>query len=126
MRILRFSVATCDGTLVLVSSLYVSFAYAVTEYHLPYVPVCPLLLITGRPCPLCGSTRMIGALLHGDLSLELTALPALIWFAFVLAVGAISLVRLASHVWQPSPQRPAMSNNRLQRTALRAAAEPER
>ena len=126
MGILRFSAATCDGTLAVVSSLYVSFAYAVAEYHLPYVPVCPLLLITGRPCPLCGSTRMIGALLHGELSLELKALPALIWFAFVLSVGAISLVRVASHFRQPSVHRVAMSNNRLQRAALRAAAEPER
>ncbi len=98
----RFSVAACDGALFVVSSLYVSFAYAATEYHLPYVPVCPFLLITGRPCPLCGSTRMIGALLYGDLSLDLTALPALAWFAFVLAVGAISLVRLACHFWQAS------------------------
>jgi hypothetical protein len=125
MRAFRFSAATCDATLVVVSSMYVSFAYAVAEYHLPYVPVCPFLLITGTPCPLCGSTRTIGALLHGDVSLGLKTLPTLVSFAFILAVGAISLVRLASLFWQKSRHRVAMSNNRLQRTALRAAAEPE-
>ena len=29
---------------------------------------CPFLALTGWQCPLCGGTRMGGALLHGDLA----------------------------------------------------------
>ncbi|NUT98477.1 MAG: DUF2752 domain-containing protein [Saccharothrix sp.] len=30
-------------------------------------PPCPLFALTGIQCPACGSTRMVHALLHGDL-----------------------------------------------------------
>ena len=31
-----------------------------------FVPPCPLRSITGIPCPLCGMTRGVTALVHGD------------------------------------------------------------
>ncbi len=31
-------------------------------------PPCPLFALTGIQCPACGSTRMVHALLHGDLA----------------------------------------------------------
>lgn len=32
-----------------------------------YFPKCPVRLLTGYPCPGCGSQRAIHALLHGDI-----------------------------------------------------------
>jgi hypothetical protein len=36
--------------------------------HIANGPIlCPFRLITGHPCPLCGSTRAVGALCAGDI-----------------------------------------------------------
>jgi len=40
------------------------------------VPPCPLRLITGIPCPLCGMTRGVTALVHGDFTYALLMNPA--------------------------------------------------
>ncbi len=87
-------VVTCDGALAGFSGLYLAFAYAVVEYRLPYVPICPFLLITGTPCPLCGSTRMIGGYLHGIVDIGWSQVPSLVWLAFVASVGTLSVVRV--------------------------------
>jgi hypothetical protein len=126
MRILNLSLVACDWALAALSSLYLAFAYLAAEYHLPYVPVCPFLLITGWPCPLCGSTRIIGAFLHGDVLLGWSVLPALIWLACVLSVLVVAVVRVVAHIAEPSHHQMAMSNSSIQRTALRAAADAER
>jgi hypothetical protein len=51
---------------------YLWFSYIATAYHLPYIPLCPLYLITSIHCPLCGMTRSFGELLHGNVGLALT------------------------------------------------------
>jgi Protein of unknown function (DUF2752) len=33
-----------------------------------FVPPCPLRTITGIPCPLCGMTRGVTAIVHGDIA----------------------------------------------------------
>ncbi len=110
MRVVNLSLVACDWALAALSYLYLAFAYLVVEYRFPYVPVCPFLLITGHPCPLCGSTRLIGAFLHGDVALGWTVLPSLIWFVFVLSVLFVSVVRVvAAHFAEPSHRRVAMS-----------------
>lgn len=51
------------------------------------LPPCPLYALTGIQCPACGSTRMVHALLHGDLVgawefnavMLLVGLPLLVW-----------------------------------------------
>ena len=53
----------CDVALAGVGWLYIVFAYVVVEYGLPRVTVCPLALLTGSRCPLCGTTLFIGMLL---------------------------------------------------------------
>jgi hypothetical protein len=53
-----------------------------------FVPPCPLKTITGIPCPLCGMTRGVTSLVHGDVAHALLMNPG----AF-LAIG-IALVLL--------------------------------
>lgn len=52
-----------------------------------FVPPCPLRTITGIPCPLCGMTRGVTALVHGDLA-----------HALLLNPGALLVVALAIFV----------------------------
>jgi len=50
-------------------------------------PPCPLFALTGIQCPACGSTRMVHALLHGDVAaafhfnavMLVFGLPVLAW-----------------------------------------------
>lgn len=110
MRVINLSLVACDWALAALLSLYLAFAYLVVEYRLPYIPVCPFLLITGHRCPLCGSTRLIGAFLHGEVALEWAVLPSVMWFVFVLSALFVSVVRVAAHFAEPSHPRVAMSN----------------
>lgn len=41
-----------------------------------FVPPCPLRTVTGIPCPLCGMTRGVTALVHGDFARALLMNPA--------------------------------------------------
>jgi len=41
-----------------------------------FVPPCPLRTITGIPCPMCGMTRGVTALVHGDFARALLMNPA--------------------------------------------------
>ena len=61
--------------------------------------VCPFRLVTGLPCPFCGSTRAVGAVLQGDLvgSLALNPLGPL---TMVLAVVALVAPRWTRTRWQ--------------------------
>ena len=49
------------------------------------VPPCPLRTITGIPCPMCGMTRGVTALVHGDFAHALLMNPAS-YLAVALAV----------------------------------------
>jgi hypothetical protein len=54
-----------------------------------FVPPCPLRMITGIPCPLCGMTRGVTALVHGELGHALTLNPgsyAVVGLAILLLV----------------------------------------
>ncbi|MFC1611661.1 DUF2752 domain-containing protein [Myxococcota bacterium] len=78
---------------------------------------CPFKLVVGLPCPGCGTTRMVLALLAGEPSIALSLNPlatvaALGWGVFaaygtVVAMGRLPRVRLegSPRVWH---QRAAM------------------
>jgi hypothetical protein len=51
------------------------------------VTVCPLHQVTGLPCPSCGATRSIGALLSGDMVQALWYNP----LGLILAAGLVVL-----------------------------------
>jgi hypothetical protein len=55
-----------------------------------FVPPCPLKTITGIPCPMCGMTRGVTALVHGDFARALLMNPA-----SYLAVGIAVLLLLS-------------------------------
>lgn len=51
----------------LLYALLLPFIAPYCEARFPSFWRCPFALMTGRPCPLCGLTRDVGALWHGDL-----------------------------------------------------------
>lgn len=78
------------------------------------VPPCPLRFITGIPCPLCGMTRGVTALVHGDFAHALLMNPAAYlavaialllivqWRVkrFVISVRLITAVLAVMWIWQ--------------------------
>lgn len=67
------------------------------------VELCLFRRVTGYPCPTCGSTRSVVALLHGDLGRSFHFSP-LLWVAGVLAAAWL-LVRVlrGPRAWASSP-----------------------
>ena len=72
---------------ILGGGLTLSGVFAATGIGLP----CPFLALTGWQCPLCGGTRMGGALLRGDLGSGFAANP--------LALVAVAVLVLLSVSW---------------------------
>jgi hypothetical protein len=66
-----------------------------------FVPPCPLRTVTGIPCPMCGMTRGVTALVHGDFAHALLMNPA----SYLAAALAILLLvqwrsrRIVIPVW---------------------------
>ena len=54
--------------------------------------LCPFRLVTGYPCPFCGTTRAVGSLLLGDVSASLALNPLGLVFVVVVAALAVSPV----------------------------------
>ena len=61
---------------------------------LPLGPPCPLRTLTGIPCPFCGMTRGVVALVHGHVSTAFSFNPG----AFL--VVAMALLLLVAWRWQ--------------------------
>jgi hypothetical protein len=53
-----------------------------------FVPPCPLKTVTGIPCPMCGMTRGVTSLVHGDFAHALLMNPA----AYVVVALAVLLL----------------------------------
>jgi hypothetical protein len=74
---------------------------------LPFSPIppCPLLTITGVPCPLCGMTRSARSVLRFDLSSSLQYQPfgllAFLCGLIILALWAIPKTRAVSVIRLP-------------------------
>lgn len=66
-----------------------------------FVPPCPLRTLTGIPCPLCGMTRGVTALVHGDVGHALFLNPGslLIVALAVLLIVQWRLKRVVVPVW---------------------------
>lgn len=70
---------------ILAGGLALSAVFAATGFGL----TCPFLAVTGWLCPLCGGTRMGGALLHGDVAAALAYNPVALVAVVVLGVLAL-------------------------------------
>ena len=70
-----------------------SVLYATTGYGLG----CPFRLVTGWDCPLCGGTRLGGALLQGDVAAAFAFNPLVFVGLVVLtALGVVWILALAA------------------------------
>lgn len=75
------------------------------------LPICPLRALTGLDCPICGSTRMLHTLLHGDLAaaarynaFTLLMLPVLVWAWLVWSLPRLGFRTPSTGLlaWRPS------------------------
>lgn len=56
--------------------------------------LCPFRLVTGYPCPFCGTTRAVGSLLLGDISASVALNP----LGLVVAITAAAFVMTPSRL----------------------------
>ncbi len=61
-------------------------------FQLPFLQRCGIWTLTGLPCPLCGGTRSIKALLAGDWSQSIAWNPLVPPLAFLIALWAVLLL----------------------------------
>jgi hypothetical protein len=61
------------------------------------LPPCTIYYLTGRPCPSCGLTTSVSAILHGQFGLAWRANP--MGFLIVAAATAIALNSLFALLW---------------------------
>jgi hypothetical protein len=84
-RHLGESVSVDAGTARLAGAAMLGVAAVRPIVPFEFVPPCPLRSLTGVPCPLCGMTRGVTALVHGDVGRGLFLNPASL-VAIALAV----------------------------------------
>ena len=75
---------------------------AAFEWDVRIFPPCAVLRLTGYRCPGCGGTRMVEALLQGDILLALRYNP-LLFFAGLALMGALLwfVLRTFRRGWKP-------------------------
>lgn len=61
------------------------------------LPPCTIYYLTGRPCPSCGLTTSVSAILHGQFGLAWRANP--IGFVIVAAAAAVAINSLLALLW---------------------------
>jgi hypothetical protein len=79
-----------------VLALGAGFAAIWLRFRLP-LPMCHFREWTGMPCPTCGTTRMVQALLHGEIGLALALNPLL--FLGLVGVGVWALASSVARVF---------------------------
>ena len=82
------------GAAVLAAVTYVGLVSPDEPGH---YPVCPLRALTGWDCPLCGGTRSVHAMVHGDLA---GALDHNVLVTIAMPVGLVLWVRWAWRRWR--------------------------
>ncbi len=84
---------------------------------------CPFGQVTGRPCPLCGGTRALVALVRFDVprALGYNAFVAVV-ATILLGLGGLRLARLA--VVRKQPISEVLTRSRLQARTYVVAARP--
>lgn len=68
---------------------YIALSPCLAQAHVPVV--CPFRRLTDHRCPLCGMTRSLSALVHGDVRASISNHP----FGGLVVVGAVWLLASA-------------------------------
>ena len=89
--------------------LGLSALYATTGVGLP----CPFRLLTGWNCPLCGGTRMGGALLHGDIAAAWSLNPVAL--VGLVVIGTLGVLWTLEAAGGPAVRLPRRLRRRLGR-----------
>ena len=83
-----------------------AYVYAVDPNEYAVFPACPLHAATGLDCPVCGSTRAMHALFHGDLGgalshnvLLIVLLPVLAYLFVAWTAGRVGYT--LPRLWRP-------------------------
>jgi len=85
--------------------LVVGLTLAYTSLKLPII--CPLRLMTGVPCPLCGMTTGVVSILSGEFTGAAAANP--FSFPFLVSIGAMVIDRTSRLLLQkPLPPLPKL------------------
>jgi hypothetical protein len=87
--------------------LALSALYATTGIGLP----CPFRALTGWDCPLCGGTRMGGALLHGDVQAAFGFNP--LAFVGLVILGLLGVLWTVEAAGGPAVRLPRRLGERL-------------
>ena len=69
------------------------------------LPPCPSQWLTGLYCPGCGATRMLHALIHGDLPTALAMNPLLLLALALLPFLLLEPLGFAPESWKPALRR---------------------
>ena len=77
---------------------------------------CPFRALTGWDCPLCGGTRMGGALLHGDILAAFGHNPLAL--AGLLILGLLGVLWTVEAAGGPALRLPCSLADRLRRVSL--------
>lgn len=83
-----------DLFLALVTSLWLAYTALFPTFSAAHrtLPLCPFLVLTGLPCPLCGGTRSFAAMWGGDVGRAARLHPLVpLLFPLTLAVCAYAL-----------------------------------
>jgi hypothetical protein len=91
--------------------LGLSALYATTGVGMP----CPFRLLTGWNCPLCGGTRMGGALLHGDVAAAWSFNPVAL--VGLLVIGTLGVLWALEAAGGPAVRLPRGLGQRLSRVS---------
>lgn len=96
---------------VALGGLVLSAVYATTGRGIP----CPFLALTGWRCPLCGSTRLGAALLHGEVGVAFGLNP-LVYIGLLLA-GVLAVVWLVEAAGGPALRPSPAWTRRIRRVS---------
>lgn len=89
---------------------YLAYAGLLDTRLVPHLVVCPFLLLTGHPCPFCGTTRSWNAMLHGHFSHAFALHP---WAPLLLPLWIVLTIAATIELFG-GPPKPYYQSERAQ------------